>query len=127
MSQHTELQNNCTSTPEKTSTRMPAYHVREEDQKLYVHVEIPGASRDEIEIQLEGTVLSVRAKAASSEAPTGFSPLRAEFALGEYGADFQVPAWVDQERIEAHYEHGVLELTLSRATPERTSIPIMES
>jgi HSP20 family protein len=107
MSNQTEPQSNEAAAAEQTSARMPAYHVREADQKLYVHVELPGASREEIEIQLEGTVLSVRAKAAGTAIPADFSPLRAEFAMGDYEAEFRVPAWVNQECVGAQYENGI--------------------
>lgn len=105
----------------------PAYEVRRSDQVVYIQVDLPGISQDDLELELEGRVLTVRGSHRVAGTDEGLRPLTTEFELGDYEASFHVPEDVDPEAIEARLVHGVLGIALTRSTPERRVIPVLRT
>ena len=105
----------------------PAFQVRKSDQVVFIQVDLPGIAQEDLELELEGRVLTVHGSQRQGATDSGARPLSTEFELGDYEARFQLPPDVEPEGIEARMEHGVLGITLTRSTPERRAIPILRS
>lgn len=99
--------------------------VREDADKVYVEAEMPGFKKDEIEIVLDKSVLTITAKKAetsngqpqdgNSNGPgEGTQWLLRERSVREYRRAFRLPASADAATVEARLEDGVLHLTLTK-------------
>lgn len=101
----------------------PAIEVYETDEGLIVTAEIAGLQRSEIEVAIEGEILTIRGK-RPDPSPCEESRVyhEARIPYGEFGADVYVPFPVDAEVSEASYEAGMLRITLPRARG-RTIVP----
>lgn len=101
----------------------PAVEVYETDEGLVVTAEIAGLSRDDIDVALDGEILSVRGKRPDPfPCETARVYHEARIPYGEFGAEIYVPFPVDAEASEASYEAGMLRVTLPRARG-RTIVP----
>jgi HSP20 family protein len=101
----------------------PAIEVYETDEALIITAEIAGLQRDEIDVALEGDVLTIRGKrpdTAPCESTRTYHEARISY--GEFGADVYVPFPVNAEAAEASYDAGMLRITLPRARG-RTIVP----
>lgn len=100
--------------------------VKETDQEFAVHAEIPGVSKDDIHVSIEGSVVSLRAEIKQQDTQTeGEKVLRTERYYGSVARSFQLPVEIDETKAKAKYENGVLLLTLPKkisATPQRLMI-----
>ena len=105
----------------------PAYRVRKSDEVIHIHVDLPGVAQEDLEVELQGRVLTVRGRIKSGPTDEGFRPLTNEFELGDYEAEFHVPDDVQPEGIEAELENGVLGLSLTRSSPGRRVIPVIQA
>ena len=92
--------------------------VEEGDKAYTVRAEIPGVKKEEIFVDVNGAVVTVRAEVrreipAAKEAKEG-TPIYTECFYGTLTRTFTLPAEVDADTTKAKYENGILWLTLPR-------------
>lgn len=104
--------------------------VREIDGRYAVKAEIPGARKEDIDVRLDGrqVTLSAEIRRDSPEGPTltdGPRNLRSERYYGYVCRTFTLAEEVDEEKAQARYENGVLELELpKKATAASHRLPV---
>ena len=93
----------------------PAVEIREDEDELVFEFDLPGVRPDDVEVTSERGVLVVRGhrQAQRSEGPGRIHVT--ERAYGEFGRFFQLPQTVDEERIEAAFDGGVLTVRVPKA------------
>ena len=89
--------------------------VKETDGSYSVQAEVPGVSKEEIQVSLDGNVVTVRAEVKQQDS-TGKDEkvLRSERYFGSVSRSFQLPQDIDQTQAKAKDEIGVLTLTLPK-------------
>jgi HSP20 family protein len=91
--------------------------VKEADGAYTVNAEIPGVSKDEIHVGIEGNVITLRAEVKQEDTKAeGEKVLRSERYYGSVSRSFQLPSDIDSTLAKAKYENGVLALTLPKKT-----------
>ena len=103
---------------------IPASDIYETDEGLTRVMEMPGASRDNLDVSLEDGVLRIEARLDVSRY-ANLEPVYTEYNIGHYARSFSLSDKIDQENIGAKLEDGVLTLTLPRspaAQPRRITI-----
>ncbi len=95
----------------------PATDIVETDAELKLFMDMPGVAKENLKIKLEKNVLEVDGQIESSTY-TGLKPLYSEYNLGHYIRKFQLSSEIDQSKIEANIENGVLFLNLPKV-PEK--------
>jgi HSP20 family molecular chaperone IbpA len=95
---------------------VPYTDVYETEEALTVVMEMPGVSREAVNIESKEDVLRVEARIDFSKYG-GMEPVYTEYNVGHWTRSFTVSDKVDRERIAATLEDGVLTLTLPK-TPE---------
>ena len=89
--------------------------VKETESGYTVQAEVPGVSKEDIHVSLEGNVVSLRAEVRQhDEKREGEKVLRSERYFGAVARSFQLPADVDAAQAKAKYDNGVLTLTLPK-------------
>ncbi len=89
--------------------------VKETEAGYTVHAEVPGVSKEEIQVSLDGSVVTLRAEVKQQDS-TGKDEksLRSERYLGAVSRSFQLPQDIDPAQAKAKYDNGVLTLTLPK-------------
>ena len=77
-------------------------------------LEMPGVSRDDLDVTLEKRVLTIRGKVHPT-APDKLDLVHAEYGEGDYERSFSMSQDFDPDKIEASLSNGILTLTLPRA------------
>ena len=93
---------------------VPAVDVIEAPESYVLHMDIPGAAKDNISVKLEGGALQVRASIADT-ARQGANVLYSEMRGTGYEREFSLGNGIDRERVDAAYEDGVLTVTLHKS------------
>ena len=88
--------------------------VRETDTAYTVHAEIPGVSKEDIHVTLDGNVVTLSAEVKQHDSQQGEKVLRSERYFGAVSRSFQLPQDIDQQASKAKFENGVLSLTLAK-------------
>ena len=96
---------------------VPAMDVAEKADAYLINVELPGVEPNQVEINFEQNVLTVRGtKPSSFDATNGeYRVYTAERVSGEFERAVRLPDFVDSERIEASYAHGLLRVLVPKA------------
>jgi HSP20 family protein len=87
--------------------------IKENPTEFIVQAEIPGAGKENIHVNIDGNVISIRAQVSQIDSESKDDKLlRSERYFGEVSRSFQLPVDVDDNASKARYENGVLTLNL---------------
>lgn len=87
--------------------------------KLIVTMEVPGMEKDEIQINIEGDLLTIRGTKRFKEQYQEGDYHIMERAYGHFQRSLQLPVKVDKTQADAQYHHGVLRLVLPKVEPAK--------
>jgi HSP20 family protein len=103
---------------------IPYADIYETDEALTVVMEMPGVEKSRLNVALENDVLKVDGQIDFTKY-RDMEPVYAEYNVGHYARSFTLSNKIDQEKISAQLEDGVLTLALPKAKqarPRRISI-----
>jgi HSP20 family protein len=125
---HNELSrfmNSIEGNGKATQSWVPALDVWEAEDALVYAFDLPGVVADKVSIEVEDSMLTVTAERAREHEVSGDRYHRFERRYGTFSRTVGLPQGVDEEAIQASYEHGVLEIRVPKpeqAKPRRISI-----
>ena len=103
---------------------VPVTDIFETEQALTVVLEMPGVSKESVEVGVENDVITITGRIDSSKYE-GLQPLSTEYNIGTYSRSFQISSKIEQEGIKAELKDGVMTLVLpkaEKAMPRRISV-----
>ena len=106
---------------------VPPVDVFEEADTIRITAEIPGVRPDDIQISLEGNLLTVRGTKQQEAEEKTERVHRYERTYGAFERSFTLPSSVEPKDIRANYDHGVLTLTLpksEKAKPRQIEVKV---
>ena len=96
----------------------PALDAYETENAYLVEVDLPGVHPENVEISFEQNTLTIK----GTRAPTLQAPERGELRVytaervsGAFARAVRLPDYVEGDKIEANYAHGVLTITVPKA------------
>jgi len=96
----------------------PNIDVTQNDREIRITAELPGVKEEDIDIEIEHDVLTIRAeKRVEREQGRGLHHM-SERAFGTFQRSLKLPRPVAAGQVHAHFDHGVLTLLLPRMAQE---------
>jgi HSP20 family protein len=95
-------------------TWIPPVDIMEEKDRILLTTELPGFKEDDIEVQMEGNVLTLSGERKSEVEKEGRTFHRMERSYGQFVRSFTLPNNVDRERIKANFANGLLQIELPK-------------
>jgi HSP20 family protein len=92
-----------------------ALDIYETGDDIVVTAAVPGVKPEDLEITVQGDVLTIRGETKVDESVGDEKYHRRERGFGRFGRQVVLPMGVDSGRAEAQFEHGVLTLKLPKA------------
>jgi len=97
----------------------------EDEANFYAELDLPAIPLDKLDITIaEGNRLQIQGERPTAE-PQSAVWHRQERFIGNFVREMTLPKPVDADKVEAHYEHGVLKLVLPKsesAKPRKITI-----
>lgn len=93
----------------------PPVDIYSDDAKVVVQTELPGVKEADIDVSLDGGVLTIKGERKHETEVKEEGYHRVECAYGTFQRAFTVPAEVDPTNIKADLKDGVLTVTLLKA------------
>jgi len=93
----------------------PAVDVDESDTHFLLSFDLPGVKKEDVHIELKDNILTVWGERKDSKREGFGNRLSIERSYGEFNRTFTLPINVDPDKIEAHYEDGVLHVVVPKA------------
>jgi len=103
---------------------LPPTDIFESDDVLTIVMEMPGVDREDVDVNVENGVLRVDGRLDFSKYE-GMQPVYTEYNIGHYRRSFSLSSKIEQDRISAQMQDGVLTLLLPKAEeakPRRISV-----
>jgi len=92
----------------------PAVNVSEDEKGFTIEVAAPGIDRKDFRLEIENDVLTISSEHKESKKEEKQNYLRREFNYKTFKRSFELPETIDQEKINATHEAGVLTLSLPK-------------
>ena len=97
----------------------PPADLFETDEAYNVEMELPGFSRDDINVTIEQGMLTISGRRTHETAEDENYHLR-ERSVGRFSRSFSLPASIQADEVEARFDEGLLKVTLPKAAEART-------
>lgn len=104
---------------ESTTTWMMPLDVVEEEDRVVVRASIPGIDPENLDVSVEGRLLTIRGEASAHDEKKGQNYLIRERRSGSFHRAIRLPEYADADKAESSYEHGVLTVTLPKVEAKR--------
>ncbi len=107
-------------------TLMPWVDVFENEDSLLLLADLPGVSKDKLELRIENDTLQIEGEIAA-EAPEQIEAIYAEVRAPRYSRTFSLSSELDTGNIDAQLRNGVLQLRIPKqphAQPRRIEIKV---
>jgi len=98
----------------------PSVDVSESGKDIIVKAEIPGVDSKDIDISLNGRLLTIKGEKKHEKDESDEHYYRVESAFGYYQRTINLPAEVDSSNVDATYKNGILKLKLKKAKEAET-------
>jgi HSP20 family protein len=93
----------------------PAVDIVEKENAYLLKAEVPGLAPENIDVQVENDVLTVRGERKYENAEERGGYRRVERSFGSFARSFVLPKGTPVDAIDAQVEHGVLTVTIPKA------------
>jgi HSP20 family protein len=110
-----------------TSDFAPPVDVYEDEHNITLKIEVPGIDEKDIDVSIENSTLTVRGQRGFEKDEKEENFQRIERTHGTFTRSFTVPNTVDPEKVSAHYDKGVLKISLAKreeAKPKQIKVNI---
>ncbi len=97
----------------------PVVDVYENDDALVVKAELPGVDKDQISVNVEGRILTLRGERKTENEAKEENYYRRERTYGHFERSFTLPAEVDPESTKAEYKDGVLKIEVPKPAEQK--------
>ena len=92
----------------------PRADISETDAEFCITAEVPGIKREDVKIDIDDHVLSIRGENKQEKEEKGKKFHRIERYYGSFNRSFSLPENVNEDKIEAVFKDGMLTLTIPK-------------
>ena len=106
---------------------LPTVDVYEGDNQITLRAELPGLAEEDIDLTIDKNRLTIKGEKRLGTENTDGSYQRIESSYGSFHRSFPLPDSIDQDKIVARFDNGVLNVTLpttEEAQPKRIELKI---
>ena len=104
---------------------LPALDLSEDDGQYTVSVELPGARKEDVNVEVADGRITIHGEKRSEREEKKEKRRHVERRYGSFSRSFSLPRDADPDRVAASFEDGVLTLTIprtERAKPQTVAI-----
>ena len=93
---------------------VPAVNIKENDNSFTIEVAAPGLNKEDFNIKLEKDVLTVSSEDESKNDESNNNFMKKEFSFKSFSRSFSIPDTIDQNKVKASHNNGILEIELPK-------------
>jgi HSP20 family protein len=118
------------ASPDGTDMIAPDLDVHETDTAITIEAELPGVDEKDVSVTVANGVLTVKGEKKAEREEKQKNYYVSERSFGSFARSIRLPGTVDDGKIEAHIEKGVLKITVAKradAAPAERRIEIKKA
>lgn len=98
---------------------MPDVDIVETDGEIVVKAELPGMSKDDVDVEIDGNVLTLKGEKREEKEEKEKERYLYECSYGSFQRSFTLPTEVNADAVKAEFKNGVLKITLPKTGEPR--------
>ncbi|MGC1362420.1 MAG: Hsp20/alpha crystallin family protein [Silvibacterium sp.] len=113
--------------PVSAASFVPPVDIYEDEHQIVLKLEVPGMKQEDLDIQLENNILTVRGERKFEKEEKEENFHRIERRYGSFYRAFTIPNTVNPESVKADYDAGVLRIQLEKraeAKPKQIKVQV---
>ena len=99
----------------------PKIDISETENELRVRAELPGVSQGDVEVMLNGDMLTIRAEREIEQEEDREDYHLVEMSYGIFQRTLQLPYRVDPDHVQARFENGILTISIPKSQAQQRS------
>ena len=103
------------------AVNIPAVNIKDNEKNYELELAVPGRKKEDFNIEVDVNVLTVSSEIKTENEISEKNYTRREFASASFKRAFTLPETIDEEKIKASYEDGILKFTLPK---RKEALPI---
>src|SRR5579884_1194490 len=110
-----------------TTSFAPPVDIYEDEHNITLKMEVAGIEEKDIDVRIEGTTLTVHGERKLEKEEKEENYRRMERQYGSFTRSFTLPSSVDPTQVSAHYDKGVLKISLAKkaeAKPKQIKVSV---
>ena len=105
---------------------LPPVDLTESKDSIIVKVELPGLEKKDIDLTVKQGLLTIKGQKKEEKEETDKLCHRVERSFGSFIRTFRLPAGVKEDKVDAKFKDGILEITLPKAEGDNKKITHVE-
>jgi HSP20 family protein len=97
----------------------PAAELEETDDAIHLKLEVPGLEKQDFNIEATPESISISGERKSESKTEENGVTRSEFRYGKFQRVIPLPSQIQNNKVQAEYQNGILRLTLPKAESEK--------
>ncbi len=97
-----------------TGISLPMVNIKETSDAYFVEMAVPGLKKSDFQIDLDNQILSISTEIEEDSEHTEANYTRREFGYASFKRSFTLPETVDDVKIKAKYDEGILSIQLPK-------------
>jgi HSP20 family protein len=93
---------------------VPPVNVSEKEDQFTVEMSIPGFKKEDVSVEVDKDLLTISSEVVAKNEETVEQFNRREFTKQSFKRSFNLPETVNQDKIDASYENGILTILLPK-------------
>jgi HSP20 family protein len=110
-----------------TTSFAPPVDIYEDEHTIAVKMEVPGIDEKDIDVRIESNTLTVHGERKIEKEEKEENFRRVERQYGSFTRSFTLPSSVDTGQVSAHYDKGILKISLAKkpeAKPKQIKVNV---
>jgi HSP20 family protein len=110
-----------------TTNFAPPVDIYEDEHSIVLKMEVPGIDEKDIDVRIESNTLTVHGERKIEKEEKGENFRRVERQYGSFTRSFTLPSSVDTGQVSAHYDKGILKISLAKkaeAKPKQIKVNV---
>lgn len=119
---NTELSDWKRNNYSRSNTTLPKVNILENDNEFKVEMAAPGMRKEDFNLKLDQNLLTISSEKIDDQESEGIYTKK-EFAYQSFQRVFTLPEMVNEEKIQASYENGILKVTIPKKEEAKPKPP----
>jgi HSP20 family protein len=107
---------------ERDGIKVPAAELQETEEAIHLKLELPGIDLKDIDVQVSKSSVHITAERKTERRAEDKGVTKSEFHYGKFQRVIPLSLQVDNTKVVADYNNGILNLTLPKAEKEKNKI-----
>jgi HSP20 family protein len=114
-------------TPARSTYRQPAVDILKSEDAYFLEAELPGLSESDVQVHVEGKILTIESSAKKETADKQAAARKAEYVVRErrpqeFSRSFTLPDDADGNTVSASFRNGLLTLEIQKRPEEKKRV-----